>query len=119
MKEETNTEVAKEWNESDFRKRFDVEERIAVRIAECLTLVFDAEKEIKAKCGSHFVETNYFISNQEGSYIFFAKFKVNKGLTKIERTFLFDIWHKMAGLEDHKRYLQNEIKNFVQSLKYF
>ena len=96
-----------------------IQKETALEIAECLDLVFSVEKQLKRLCGDSFVEVNYFISHQEGSEIFFAEFKINKGLTKIERTFLFDIYDKVAGFQPDKRYLEGEIKRFLVAVKNF
>ena len=103
----------------EIEEKLKIQKETALEIAECLNLVFDAERQLKKLCGDHFVEVNYFISHQEGSEIFFAEFKINKGLTKIERTFLFDIYNKMSGFEPNRHYLEGEIRRFLMNIKNF
>ncbi len=120
MEEENQTTkaVVNTFDENAWKVKREAQEKVAVHIAQCLDIIFNAEKEMKTKNGYHFVNTEYFISKQEGSYIFFAKFKINKGLATIERTFLFDIWHSFTGFEESKEDLQSEVKRFLESVKY-
>jgi hypothetical protein len=117
--EKQNQEAVSEYSkEYTWKEKWDSQEKVAVQIAECLDVIFGAVKDLKTKQGFHFVDVDYSVSRQEGSYIFFAKITLNKGLTKVERTFLFDIWHKVAGYEDNLGYLRNEVKRFLNSAQY-
>jgi len=99
------------------KERLKIQEETALEIAKCLDLIFNAEKQLKKLFGDQFVGANYFISHQEGSEIFFAEFVINEGLTEIKRTFLFDIYNRMAGFQPDKRYLEGEIKRFLMNVK--
>jgi len=101
------------------KERLKIQKETALEIAKCLDLIFNTEKQLKKLFGDQFVEANYFISHQEGSEIFFAEFVINRGLTEIKRTFLFDIYNQMAGFQPDKRYLEGEIKRFLVNVKSF
>ena len=101
------------------KERIRIQKETALGIAKCLDLIFNAEKQLKKIFGDHFVEVNYFLFHQEGSEIFFAEFVINRGLTEIKRTFLFDIYNKTTGFEPNKRYLEGEIKRFLVNVKSF
>jgi len=103
----------------DIEKKLKIQKETALEIAECLDLIFNTEEQLKRFLGEFRVKVNYFISHQEGSEIFFAEFVINSGLTEIKRTFLFDIYNKMAGFQPDKRYLENEIKRFLLNVKKF
>lgn len=121
MKEETtgaNVVAASTFDEKAWKHDYEIQEKTAKGIAECLDTIFSMHNELKTKLGFHGVDVKYHISRQEGSLIFFAEFMIRKGLTKIERTFLFDIWHSFAGVEDHGDYLRNEARRFMESLKH-
>ena len=87
-------------------------------IADALDCIFKAEKKLKNLFGEHYVESNYHISTQEGDRTIFATFKIRKGTTKIEHTFIYDIWHSFAGFENDINYLRLEINKFIDSIKY-
>lgn len=114
MEEEALNESAQTKDQSDWRKTHDIQKHVLTETALCIDAIFKLENELKQK--HHSVSVEYSISQQEGSYIFFARFYINKGLTKIERTFLFDIWHDFAGFENNRSYIENEIKKFRNSL---
>ena len=110
-------EKIKKEEMKEIEEKLRIQKETALEIARCLDLIFNLEKQLKKLFGDHFVEVNYSISCQEGSEIFFAEFKINEGLTKIERTFLFDIYNEISGFEPDRYYLENEIKRFLMNIK--
>jgi hypothetical protein len=119
LRADKRDQPAQTFNEEAWKHDRDIEEKTAKKIAECLDIVFKAEQELKLKLSPMWVNVKYFISRQEGSLIFFAEFEIRKAMVKIERTFLFDIWHSFSGADADKDYLKRGVERFVRTVQTF
>jgi len=102
----------------EFEKISNAREWVAMWLANTLDVLYKWEKEIKQILWFHWLDVEYKIWKEDWDRILFAKFKINKGLMQIKKTFVIDMWHTIAWYEwDESSYIHNEMKKLIRLIK--